>query len=46
VTVVAKKPERKLVAGDEVVIDGHQKVRPGVVVNPHRTTDKPAAATR
>ncbi|MEO8651648.1 MAG: efflux RND transporter periplasmic adaptor subunit [Hyphomicrobiaceae bacterium] len=35
-----------LAAGDEVVIDGHQKVRPGVVVNPHRTTDKPAAATR
>jgi membrane fusion protein (multidrug efflux system) len=35
-----------LAAGDEVVIDGHQKVRPGVVVNPHRTADKPAAATR
>jgi membrane fusion protein (multidrug efflux system) len=35
-----------LAEGDEVVIDGHQKVRPGVVVNAHRTTDKPAAATR
>jgi membrane fusion protein (multidrug efflux system) len=35
-----------LAEGEEVVIDGHQKVRPGVAVNAHRTTDKPAAATR
>ncbi len=35
-----------LAEGEEVVIDGHQKVRPGVFVNAHRTTDKPAAATR
>jgi membrane fusion protein, multidrug efflux system len=35
-----------LTEGDEVVIDGHQKVRAGVVVNAHRSTDKPAPATR
>jgi membrane fusion protein (multidrug efflux system) len=32
--------------GEQVVIDGHQKVRQGVAVQAHRITDKPAPAAR
>lgn len=35
-----------LTEGERVVIDGHQKVRQGVVVEAHRTKDKPVAPTR
>lgn len=35
-----------LAEGEQVVIDGHQKVRQGIVVEAHRAKDKPPAATR
>lgn len=35
-----------LAEGERVVVDGHQKARQGIVVDPHQTGDKPAAATR
>ncbi len=35
-----------LSAGEQVVIDGHQKVRQGVTVEAHRTKEQPTPATR